>query len=167
MAREIPLTRGLVAIVDDEDCGWLSQWKWRAGDGRNTQYVVRSRPIAALSGRLVYSMHRLILDPPPGLFVDHIDGDGLNNRRANLRAVNRIQNSANVHARRAASGYLGVYWNAPSASWQAQIKSAERRITIGYFADPKAAALARDQAARLIHGEFANLNFPEVTDHAA
>lgn len=97
--REIPLTRGLVALVDDEDYERVNDCKWYATPGHNTFYAQRRGPRDAQGKRATLSMHRLVLDmpvyEPGGLEVDHIDRDGLNNTRANLRPVTHAGNAAN------------------------------------------------------------------------
>src|SRR5688500_12272183 len=94
MPKEISLTRGQVAIVDNADFGWLSQWKWYATKHRNTYYADRNGYISHTKHDTI-RMHRLILDAPTGIHVDHIDGNGLNNQRSNLRLCTNQQNLAN------------------------------------------------------------------------
>jgi hypothetical protein len=159
MTREIPLSRGQVAIVDDADFEWLTKWKWQAHPvGRNRFYAVRS---TSIRGRTInMRMHRLIMDAPQGMQVDHINHDRLDNRRENLRLCTVGENTRN---RRNFSphGFKGVYPNV-SGSWRATIGYELRRFYLGTFATAAEAARAYDRAAVKLHGEFANLNFPEA-----
>lgn len=155
----IHLTKGKSTIVDDADYEWLSQWKWFAlGDGR---YAV-SRPWDTQSKRQqsVY-MHRLILDAPSHLEVDHINGDGLDNRRCNLRLCDASSNRVNAGlTTRNTSGFKGVHPR-PYGRWGAHIRFRNVPLHIGTFATPEAAARAYDAVAKTIHGQFAKINFPE------
>jgi hypothetical protein len=102
-------------------------------------------------------MHRLIMAAPDGIGVDHINGDGLDNRRANLRLASQRDNSANMAVRASsATGFKGVSWKRRNRKWQAQIG----RTYLGIFASAEEAARAYDHAAREAWGEFAHLNFP-------
>lgn len=157
MTKEIQLSQGYVALVDDEDYEWLSQWKWTYHNG----YAYRNITVPTnASGFGTQRMHRLILDASRFFEVDHIDGDGLNNIRSNLRLATRTQNSRN----RRGTGYNGLKGIAIhkfSGLWQAKIRANAKQIHLGYFKTPEAAAHAYDAAARQYHGEFARLNFPE------
>ena len=149
--RTIRLTQGFVAIVDADDYEWLSQISWcvtLCGPGRlyARGFVRGSRA----PYRRAY-MHRFILDAPRHLFVDHINGDGLDNRRANLRLASNAENNRNRHSR-SASGHKGVRWEPERQQYRTY-------ITVGSFADPIDAALAYDMAAITLFGEFARPNF--------
>lgn len=149
----------MVAIVDDEDYDWLSQWKWSAiWNGRNW-YAFR-QPWEKSNRKNVY-MHRVILGAPDGTDVDHIDtGETLNNRRENLRLCTVSQNGMNrPFPKNNASGYKGVYWNKKDRKWQADICVNQARHHLGQFVDIEDAARAYDEAARKYHGEFAWTNF--------
>jgi hypothetical protein len=155
MICEIPLSRGLFALVDTADFAWLSQWKWFAC----SRYPQRN------SGRGVSRtkvwMHREIARPRAGLVVDHIDGNPLNNTRANLRVCTTKENTRNCKGRRA--GFKGVQPRARCRSrFLARIRVDGRLLRLGTYPSEVDAALAYDAAARLHFGEFARLNFPEV-----
>lgn len=157
MSKSIPLTRGRSTLVDDADYPWLVQWKWHYTASGYAASTVRT------NGDMTYLyMHRLLLDPQPGQHVDHINGDKLDNRRANLRLVDIAQNQHNRRPNaHSASGYKGVCWHRNEGRWQVRIQAYGQRICLGYFDDEVEAALAYDAAARQLHGEYARLNFPD------
>lgn len=151
--KRIKLTQGKVAFVDNIDYEWLNQWKWRALKNWHTYYAIRSKdPIA---------MHRLILGltKGDGKQTDHINFNGLDNCRQNIRIVTRSQNN---HHRRSFSGsslYKGVTWQINRGKWQAQIRYNNKRIYIGTFRNEIDAAKAYNKKANELFGEFAHLNF--------
>ena len=108
--KEIPLTRGQFALVDDEDYEYLNQWKWYAFTGRETYYAVRQLTYYDNGKRKqkMIRMHRVIMNNPIGLDVDHIDHNGLNNCRYNLRSVTERENCLN-RRRPNKTGYYGIF----------------------------------------------------------
>jgi hypothetical protein len=140
--RTIPLTRGNVAVVDSADYETLIKHKWYSNDSRkNPGKFYAFTKIRCKE----FSMHRMLTDAPDGLEVDHINGDTLDNRRANLRLVTRAQNQWNRITRRkkCSSRYLGVYWNKRSKRWRASIRVAGYgRISLGQFQTEDRAAIA-------------------------
>jgi len=159
--REIPLTQGKVAIVDDEDFEELSKYKWHASRGRHTFYAIRT--LGKHPHMQTIHMHREILKPPLLLLCDHINHDGLDNRRCNLRICTYSQNLWNQRLQGGTSVYKGVYFDKRRNKWQAYItpKPKGERQHLGRFAKEIDAALAYDNAAAKFFGEFARLNFPE------
>ncbi len=154
--KRIKLTWGKWAIVDAEDYDRLSRYKWLAVEMGRCWYgrtLKRDgRPLA---------MHRLIMDAPKGLMVDHIDHDGLNNRKSNLRLCTRKQNRRNRRPNRGGtSKYKGVCWCKSSKKFRVAISHNKKRFYLGYFHDQVEAAKAYDKAAKKFFGEFAYLNFP-------
>lgn len=179
--RKIPLTQGQFAIVDSADYPRLAKYKWRLckTKGKNVTYAERS--VRLPNGK--YSrilMHREVLNPykaqdpnhysrvtsherrVTNLVIDHINGSGLDNRRANLRLATVAQNAWNSKKRSSRCGYKGVWFARDKGLWRAAIVCNRRRIHLGYFRDKHAAARAYDKAARTHFGEYAVLNFPTL-----
>jgi hypothetical protein len=164
--RRVPLTQGHYAIVDPADFPHLSRYKWRLcrTKGKNVLYAERS--IRKANGK--YSrilMHRELIYAPEGCVIDHINGNGLDNRRANLRLATVAQNAWNSKKRNPRSGYKGVWFAAEKGLWRAAIVYHGRRIHLGYFKDKIAAAKAYDIAARKYYKQFARPNFPSRKAH--
>ncbi len=160
--REIELTQGKVALVDDEDYAELSKHKWHAAKIGKRWYA--SRNVGKRPYRRQVYMHRQILNPPPGFECDHINGNGLDNRRCNLRVCTHSQNLQNQRIGGGASEFKGVHWYKRDKIWHAQIKHSGKRHHLGVFTDETDAARAYDTAAREHFGNFARLNFPKGED---
>ena len=158
--KEIELTRGMVALVDDEDFEYLNQWKWMAWKVRSYFYAARRLPGKRNDSRKLILMHRQIINPPVNFEVDHHDRNTLNNQRNNLRIATRSQNSANRKSC-GTSKFLGVciIKNRGYSYIRAGIKIDGKNFHIGTFKTEEEAALAYDKKAIETHGEFANLNF--------
>lgn len=156
--KEIQLTQGYVALVDDEDFERVSQHKWYASirPEANNVYVIRK------IGRKTQGLHRFILGvEDPKIKVDHRDHNGLNNLRSNLRPT-RNQNAQNQRLSSAnTSGFKGVSWKVREKKYQAGIKVNGKTVHLGTFSDLLEAACAYDMAAVKYHGEFASTNFAE------
>jgi hypothetical protein len=153
--REIPLTQGKVALVDDEDYERVSRLSWRARRDKKTWYAETG------SAEQAIFMHTFILGLSAGPETDHKDGNGLNNRRENIRPATRSNNCMNRKGW-SKNGFKGVYRVTNSSRWGARIQAAGRMIQIGCYDSPEAAARAYDIAALRYHGEFARLNFLEA-----
>lgn len=159
---EIPLTQGKVALVDDEDAH-LAQLRWFADKHSHTFYAARNKPKVNGKHQGLIRLHQMVMGaPPPGMEIDHINGNGLDNRRSNLRFVSHKQNQHNHRARRAKTGthFKGVYWHSLKRYWWSQIQVDGKSICLGLFPTPEAGARAYDEAALRYHGEHARLNFP-------
>jgi hypothetical protein len=159
LMKEIPLTQGKFAIVDDDDYEKLMQHKWQAQKDKNTFYA--NRTIRVNGKRTALSMHREILGlkKGDGKLSDHRNRNGLDNRKENLRVVilsvnnhNRKKNKNNT------SGYRGVCWN--KDRWYVNIGIGGGKISVGYFDDLIIAAKAYDKAVTQYRGKDAILNFP-------
>lgn len=158
--KQIPLTQGKVALVDDADFQHFNQWKWLALKGRNNKWYAARMPSRRLGKRKWIFMHNEIMGTPPGLETDHIDGDGLNNQRRNLRDATHAQNSKNRRMRSDnKTGYKGV--TKIGNSYNAILVSDYKVVLNKSFSTAEEAARAYDEAAKKHHGPFANLNFPD------
>jgi hypothetical protein len=151
--KEIKLSRGKIALVDDEDFDYLNQWKWFASKGRNTYYAGRSSKIK--NNRW---MHRLIMKTPENLQVDHIDHNGLNNQKSNLRNCTNTENLFNRN-KNFKSKYKGVHYNYKKRTYIVQLKAFGYNVYTSEFKNAEKAARKYDEMAKIYHGEFANLNF--------
>jgi hypothetical protein len=151
--RYIALTRGKFALVDAEDYEELNRYKWNAMPVGGNWYARRS---VGRGG--VVLMHRQIMNAPDDMLVDHINGNGLDDRRVNLRLCTAQQNCSNSRPRGGASPYLGV--SRQGDKWKAQLMHDGEIFRLGLFEDEVAAAKARDAKALELQGEFAYLNFP-------
>jgi hypothetical protein len=157
MSKIIYLSKSHESIVDDDMYEWISSFKWHL----NTEgYACRTvdSGIGKGSDKKVW-MHRVIIQVPQHLDVDHINQCKLDNRRENLRAATRSQNCANKPANKNnRSGYKGVYWLNQKKRWIAQVGVDLTLITLGSFRDKEEAAYVYDQAVIQIFGEFAYTN---------
>lgn len=158
---EIPLTQGVSAVIDREDCELVGKYKWHANRmGSNVFYAVAnlSRKVSITGGKIL--MHRLIMSARSGDIIDHINGDGADNRKCNLRVTTKSQNMQNSRAMGGTSRYRGVSKQAAS-SWMARIKHDRKAVYIGIFSNEVLAAKAYDRKATELFGELASLNFPD------
>ena len=157
--RYIALTQGKFAIVDAADYEWLNQYKWYASrSAEGVYYACRQ------SGSRSILMHREIMDPPAGHVVDHINRNSVNNRRCNLRVCTQAENVRNCRGRGTGSRYKGVRPRREQNKWQARIAINGRGESIGCFDSEIEAALAYDLRAIVLFGQFAYLNFPDITN---
>lgn len=155
--KEIKLTRGLVALVDDEVFEELNQFKWCAiKSPRGKFYAVRNAYLGGGRSKTIL-MHRVILNAPAGLQVDHIDGESLDNHRANLRLATDQQNKQNQERphRNNKLGVKGVCWCADRKKYQSSIRHNGKLIHLGRFESLADADKAYREAETKYFGEFA------------
>lgn len=149
--KQIPLTQGKFAIIDDVDFEWVNKYKWYFNSG----YACTDKIV---NGKAIHLwMHKMIIKADVNQEVDHINGDALNNQRTNLRYVTRSQNQMNrgIHKNNK-TGYKGVLIH--KGKYLARITVNRKHIYLGYYTDPKDAAKAYNEAAVKHHGEYAKLN---------
>ena|ERR1035437_231983 len=155
-AQQIPLTKGKFALVDNEDFEKANQFKWFFS---NSGYAMVHKKY--YHSRKQYTIHlsRLIINAPEDKEVDHINGNKLDNRKANLRIATRSQNAMNSKiAKSNTSGYKGVSWFKRDSKWRADIRINYKSIFLGLFTNKKDAVQSYNQAAKQYFGEFARLN---------
>ena len=166
--KEIPLTQGFVALVDDADYEHLSQWKWYAAriTRTNPAIAVRSETRPKQKRRRRVFMHRLIMNTPPGLVTDHLNHQTLDNRRENLRVCTQKENGTNHTKQQGTSSkYLGVHWHTGCSKWQARIQLDGKQKHLGYFDNEEEAARAYDAAVIEHRDEYATTNFAREQYH--
>lgn len=153
--KKIKLTQGKYALVDDADFKWLNQWKWSLNSsGRSLFYAARS-----LNGKGI-KMHRVIMNAPREKQVDHINGNGLNNQRKNLRLCTKLENSKNRRINiNNTSGYKGIIWYKKYNKWNVQISINGKRKNLGYFIKIKDAIKIYKNASNKYFGKFARINY--------
>lgn len=162
--KTIPLTQGKVTLVDDDVYKWASKFKWYAGKSSSgkTFYAYRNS-LTVLGKRHTVKLHREIMQPLPGMEVDHINRDGLNNCGSNLRCITHSQNQLNKSLQpNNSSGFRGTSWIQRDQKWRASIHVSGKNFHLGDFNSKENAARAYDAAAINFHGEFAQLNFPLI-----
>jgi hypothetical protein len=159
--KAIFLTRGYITLVDDEDYEFLMQWKWYAGGPGSTPYAIRNTTIDGK--QKMVQMHRVLMNAPKGMVVDHIDNQGLNNQKSNLRVCTQSQNCRNTPKslkamRSTGSPYKGVsmqIYMSGDIKYKAQFKGKN----LGVYDSEEVAARVVDKAMQELYGEFAYLNF--------
>lgn len=153
--KEVKVGQNHVALVDDEDFDRVSEWTWylhnHGGYAATTKYRVN---------RVRWLMHRLILNAPKGVEVDHINGNPLDNRKENLRLCERRENARNTRKHKADGEYKGI-WKLPSGRWTAAITKNYKAESLGTYDSPIVAALAYDNACRERFGAFGKPNFSD------
>lgn len=160
--KQISLSQGKFALVDDEDYDFLMQWKWCISA---TGYAVRRYYVDKINGKYVYKhviMHRLILKTPDKMQTDHINMNRLDNRKINLRICGASENQGNKAVSKMKkdkiSKYKGVFLQNGGKTWTANITKNRKRYHLGTFKNQEDAALAYNFAAMEHFGEFARIN---------
>lgn len=149
--KEIILSKNKgITLVDDENYEWLNKYKWYLDDVGYARSTIKSKN---------KRIHRLIMNEPKDMEIDHIDGNRLNNQKNNLRIVTRSQNNMNrLKVENCTSKFKGVCWNKRDKIWFAQIKINKKRFYLGNFKIEEEAAGAYNKAAIELFGEYACLN---------
>lgn len=158
--KKLKLTNGLITLVDNEDFVFLNQWNWNAWLIHGHWYAVRKVWNKQRAPAYTVTMHRQIMGVSnPKILIDHKDRDSLNNQKVNLRLCTTSQNCSNKNpSKNGSSKYLGVCWDKSRKKWRADIEKKGKGKFLGHFLIEKNAAKAYNKAAKIIHGEFANLN---------
>jgi hypothetical protein len=155
--KSIRLPSGVDTFVDDEDYDYLMQFNWQERKGHSTSYVKRSSKIN--NRGITNYMHREIMKPGPGLVVDHIDGNGLNNCKSNLRIATHRDNLRNSRGHTDSEiRFKGVTLQSRKRKYLVRIRVDNKDIYLGLFEDEIQAAKAYNEAAIKYFGEFARLN---------
>lgn len=149
---EILLSQGKTVQLNDDDLPLVADHTWSAQQVRHHWYAI------TYTGRIRIYMHRLLMDAPKSLQVDHTDGDGLNNQRSNLRLVTIAQNQQNRRTSFGSSRFKGVSWNKRISRWRATIKIKGKTKELGHYVNETDAARAYDRAALEHFNEFACTN---------
>ncbi len=167
--KQIPLTQGKIALVDDEDFEWLSKLKWSVRKTRKNFYAQRNISKTKIGDMVAMHRQIMMLKKGDGIHVDHINGNGLDNRRCNLRECTNQQNHFNTRTTTGSSKYKGVcrVTRPQRKKWLAQIMLNAKHHFIGYFNDEVMAAKAYDKKAIELFGKYAYLNFPKEVANAS
>ncbi len=159
MMKSILLSQNKITQVDDEDFEYLNQFKWSAIKwGNNKFYACRNVKSLNKAGRTTLYMHIAIMNHKG---IDHIDGDGLNNQKSNLRITAQANNVCNASKSKGTSRYKGVHFDKGSQKWRARITKNKVKIDLGCHAHELTAAAIYDVASTYYFGEFARRNFPK------
>jgi len=155
--RQIELTNGKMVLVDDEDYNYLVTFgNWRQSE----RYAACSK-----GKKTTILMHRLLMNPPQNMDIDHLDDNGLNNQKSNLRICTRSQNlQRNTKNGNTSSRFKGVCWDKKNKKWKVHIKTNGRQLHLGRFASEIEAAKRYDKAAHALYGEHADTNFGAISN---
>lgn len=151
-----------VALIDAADSELVNQYSWfQSRDYKTGRTIYAVTQVQRNGQRRHIQMHRIITGAKPGEIVDHINGNGLDNRRCNLRICTHAENQRNQAKTRGSSRFKGVSWHKAAGKWSASIRCDGKSRHIGLFAIEEHAAAAYDRKAIELFGEFARLNYPQ------
>lgn len=154
--KEIQLTRGMVAFIDDEDFKIVSAHSWNCIKTDIDGLFYAGTNVGSRNARTVLYMHKLLMG---GKLIDHINGNGLDNRRSNLRFCTHAQNCANKNKKSGTSSkYKGVFWYKRDSKWRSFIQKEGKKYFLGNFEKEVDAAIAYNLKAKELFGDFAKLN---------
>ena len=157
--KRIELSKGTHTLVDDDKYEYLSQWSWHLSASGYAYRTMTIKKGLKKTSRSIW-MHRVVMNPQDGKFVDHIDGNRLDKSISNLRACSHRQNCFNAGLRsNNKSGYKGVFLQIAPSTWRAQLKIEGCPVNLGNYITPEDAAHVYDQAALQLFDEFARTNF--------
>lgn len=155
MSKRIKLTKGMFAIIDDEDFEIVSKMRWHAKKCGNHHYAAAS---PTYRGPSIY-LHRLVMKAPKNLLVDHVNSNTLDDRKSNLRLCAKHQNLANRGLQKNNTvGFKGVCFHGKSKTWNARVKFRGKSISVGYHKTPEEAARHYNLKVKELFGEFAFFN---------
>ena len=151
--KKIKLTQNKFALVDDSDYSFLMKFKWCAHREKSRWYAITNvlKDNIKTLGKTQIRMHQMIMERP---MIDHINGDGLDNRKVNLRACTHQENNMNRSKGSGSSKFKGVYWDSDRNKWVAQIKKNRKGFYLGSFIKEEDAYKRRKNASELMFGDF-------------
>lgn len=155
--KEIQLSQGKVALIDDDDFERVNQFKWSFGVSKRDKTIYVKR--RDWSKKEYIKLHRFILNAPKNKQVDHIDGNGLNNQKSNLRLCSQSENKRNskIYSNNT-SGYKGVTFSRSNSKWIARVMVNKKYVNFGSYKTKEEAAIAYNNAAIKHYGNFARIN---------
>ena len=155
----VPLTQGYTAIIDAADAGLVGQWSWYAITWPNRPTYAARKVNKSDGAQSILRLHKFIFNPMSEIQIDHINGNGLDNRRANLRTATDSENQRNRGAQKnSTSGFKGVSLEKKGGKWRAKINVNKKVHHLGYHDTPEIAYAVYCEAAKKHHGEFANVD---------
>lgn len=162
---EVPLTQGKVALIDDEDAERVLAYKWTALSTRKPGRWYARRSVWIDEKSTTIYLHRFIANAPREVHIDHRNGDGLDNRKENLRIVTNAQNHQAAKVKAGKTGFRGVCVSKSGKRFHARLSVSGQKVYRNGFLKAEEAARAYDELAKQYHGEFATLNFPDEVAH--
>jgi hypothetical protein len=152
----VPLTKGYEAVIELADLSLVSGINWHAILNGNTVYAIGKINVCG-EAKAIY-LHRLLISPEDGVFVDHIDGDGLNNKRSNLRKASSSQNMWNRKPKKtSSSGLKGVHYMVKAKKWVSKIGHNKKQYYLGIFNTADEAYAAYCEASKILHGGYSRI----------